>query len=68
LSTPLYREPNVSVKDRVEHLLSLMTLDEKLTQHGLRYGPFGVLSHQNGTYRPSRGRAFAQATGVYPLA
>src|SRR5437773_8772031 len=32
LSTPLYRDPNASVEDRVENLLALMTLDEKLAQ------------------------------------
>ena len=34
MSTPLYRDPNASVESRVEHLLSLMTLDEKLAQLG----------------------------------
>src|SRR5438309_5233542 len=34
LSTPLYRDPNASIEERVEHLLSLMTLDEKLAQLG----------------------------------
>src|SRR5438309_12093890 len=34
LSTPLYRDPNASIKERVENLLSLMTLDEKLAQLG----------------------------------
>src|SRR5438477_263988 len=32
LSTPLYHDPNASVEDRVENLLALMTLDEKLAQ------------------------------------
>jgi len=32
MSTPLYRDPNASVDDRVENLLALMTLDEKLAQ------------------------------------
>src|SRR5437868_10509251 len=32
MSTPLYRDPNASVEDRVENLLALMTLDEKLAQ------------------------------------
>src|SRR5437773_12340435 len=32
MSTPLYRDPNASVEDRVENLLVLMTLDEKLAQ------------------------------------
>jgi beta-glucosidase len=34
LSTLLYRDPNASLEDRVEHLLSLMTLKEKLAQLG----------------------------------
>jgi beta-glucosidase len=32
MSTPLYRDPNASAQDRVENLLALMTLDEKLAQ------------------------------------
>src|SRR2546430_1326627 len=32
MSTPLYRDPNASIEERVENLLSLMTLDEKLAQ------------------------------------
>jgi Fibronectin type III-like domain len=32
VSTPLYRDPNASVEERVENLLALMTLDEKLAQ------------------------------------
>jgi beta-glucosidase-like glycosyl hydrolase len=32
LSTALYRDPNASVQERVENLLALMTLDEKLAQ------------------------------------
>ncbi len=32
MSTPSYRDPNASIEDRVEHLLALMTLDEKLAQ------------------------------------
>src|SRR5207248_11617040 len=34
MSTPLYRDPNASVEERVENLLALMTLDEKLAQLG----------------------------------
>ena len=34
LSTPLYRDPNASIEERVENLLALMTLDEKLAQLG----------------------------------
>ncbi len=34
MSTPLYRDPNASIEDRVENLLTLMTLDEKLAQLG----------------------------------
>jgi beta-glucosidase len=34
LSTPLYRDPDASIEERVENLLSLMTLDEKLAQLG----------------------------------
>jgi beta-glucosidase-like glycosyl hydrolase len=34
MSASLYRDPNASVDDRVEHLLSIMTLDEKLAQLG----------------------------------
>ncbi len=34
MSAPLYRDPNVSVDNRVEDLLSIMTLDEKLAQLG----------------------------------
>src|SRR5437588_3252413 len=32
LSTPLYRDPHAPVEERVENLLALMTLDEKLAQ------------------------------------
>src|SRR6266581_1351750 len=32
LSTSLYRDPNASLEERVENLLALMTLDEKLAQ------------------------------------
>lgn len=32
MSTALYRDPNASVQERVEDLLTLMTLDEKLAQ------------------------------------
>ncbi len=32
MSRLLYRDPNASIEDRVEHLLTLMTLDEKLAQ------------------------------------
>ena len=32
MSTPLYRDPDASVEERVEDLLALMTLDEKLAQ------------------------------------
>jgi beta-glucosidase len=32
VTTPLYRDPNASVEERVENLLALMTLDEKLAQ------------------------------------
>ncbi len=32
MSTPLYRDPHASVEERVENLLALMTLDEKLAQ------------------------------------
>lgn len=31
---PLYRDPRASVEDRIENLLALMTLDEKLAQLG----------------------------------
>src|SRR5579885_583074 len=34
LSTPLYRDPNASIEERVENRLALMTLDEKLAQLG----------------------------------
>src|SRR2546421_2239292 len=34
LSTPLYRDPDASIEERVENLISLMTLDEKLAQLG----------------------------------
>ena len=34
MSTPLYRDPDASIEERVENLLSLMTLDEKLAQLG----------------------------------
>src|SRR5947199_9137027 len=32
MSTLLYRDPNASIEERVEDLLALMTLDEKLAQ------------------------------------
>lgn len=34
MSTLLYRDPNASIEERVENLLALMTLDEKLAQLG----------------------------------
>jgi hypothetical protein len=34
MSSLLYRDPNASIEERVEHLLTLMTLDEKLAQLG----------------------------------
>ncbi|HCI81121.1 MAG TPA: beta-glucosidase [Ktedonobacter sp.] len=34
MSTQLYRDPNASLEERVEHLLSLMTMEEKLAQLG----------------------------------
>jgi beta-glucosidase len=34
LATPLYRDPNAPIEERVANLLSLMTLDEKLAQLG----------------------------------
>jgi beta-glucosidase len=34
LPTSLYRDPNAPIEERVENLLSLMTLDEKLAQLG----------------------------------
>jgi beta-glucosidase len=34
MSILLYRDPNASIEDRVENLLTLMTLDEKLAQLG----------------------------------
>jgi len=34
LSTPLYRDPQASIEERVENLLALMNLDEKLAQLG----------------------------------
>jgi beta-glucosidase len=32
VSTPIYRDPHASVQERVENLLALMTVDEKLAQ------------------------------------
>jgi beta-glucosidase len=34
MSTPLYRNPNATIEDRVESLLAEMTLDEKIAQLG----------------------------------
>ncbi len=34
MATPLYRDPHGSIEERVENLLTLMTLDEKLAQLG----------------------------------
>jgi beta-glucosidase len=34
MPVPPYRDPNASIEDRVENLLALMTLDEKLAQLG----------------------------------
>ena len=34
MSTPLSRDPHVSIEERIENLLTLMTLDEKLAQLG----------------------------------
>src|SRR5258708_25531303 len=49
MSTPLYRDPNASVEERVENLLALMTLDEKLAQLGCLWSTSFV---STGTFDP----------------
>ena len=49
MSTPLYRDPNASVEERVENLLALMTLDEKLAQLGCLWSTAFV---STGTFDP----------------
>jgi len=50
LSTPLYRDPHASVEERVENLLALMTLDEKLAQLGCLWSTAFV---STGTFDPN---------------
>jgi beta-glucosidase len=50
MSTPLYRDPNASVEERVENLLALMTLDEKLAQLGCLWSTAFV---STGTFDPN---------------
>src|SRR5436305_9319577 len=49
MSTPLIRGPRASVGERVEHLLALMTLDEKLAQLGCLWSTAFV---STGTFDP----------------
>lgn len=49
MSTPTYRDPHASLEERVEHLLSLMTLDEKLAQLGCLWSTSFVRA---GTFDP----------------
>jgi beta-glucosidase len=49
MSTPSYRDPSVSLEERVEQLLSLMTLDEKLAQLGCLWSTSFVRA---GTFDP----------------
>lgn len=49
MSTPTYRDPNASVEERVENLLALMTLDEKLAQLGCLWSTAFV---NTGTFEP----------------
>ncbi len=49
MSTPLYRDPNASVEERVENLLALMALDEKLAQLGCLWSTAFV---STGTFDP----------------
>jgi len=50
LSTSLYSDPNASIEDRVENLLVLMTLDEKLAQLGCVWSTTFV---STGTFDPN---------------
>src|SRR5260370_2262505 len=50
MSASLYRDPNASVDDRVEDLLSIMTLDEKLAQLGCLWSTAFV---SKGTFDPA---------------
>ena len=50
MSTPLYRDPNASGEERVENLLTLMTLDEKLAQLGCIWSTTFV---STGTFDPN---------------
>ncbi|GHO51781.1 glycoside hydrolase family 3 N-terminal domain-containing protein [Ktedonobacter robiniae] len=49
MSTPSYRDPHASLEERVEHLLSLMTLEEKLAQLGCLWSTSFVRA---GTFDP----------------
>jgi beta-glucosidase-like glycosyl hydrolase len=49
MSIPLYRDPNAPVEERVENLLDLMTLDEKLAQLGCLWSTAFV---STGTFDP----------------
>jgi beta-glucosidase len=49
MSTPSYRDPHTSLEERVECLLSLMTLDEKLAQLGCLWSTSFVRA---GTFDP----------------
>ncbi len=49
MSTARYRDPNASVEERVENLLALMTLDEKLAQLGCLWSTAFV---SKGTFDP----------------
>src|ERR1700693_2708618 len=50
MSTLLYRDPHASVEERVENLLALMTLDEKLAQLGCLWSTAFV---STGTFDPT---------------
>ena len=50
MSTPLYRDPRASVEERIENLLALMTLDEKLAQLGCLWSTAFV---STGTFDPN---------------
>src|ERR1700726_1210760 len=49
MATPSYRDPHASLEDRVENLLALMTLDEKLAQLGCLWSTAFV---STGTFDP----------------
>ncbi|HLI05627.1 MAG TPA: glycoside hydrolase family 3 N-terminal domain-containing protein [Ktedonobacteraceae bacterium] len=51
MATPLYRDPNAPLEERIANLLSLMTLDEKLAQLGCLWSTAFISA---GSFDPDR--------------